>query len=54
MRFAICDDNRDHINRLQARFDARKELHIETEPYESGEELVADYKKNGRRLRALT
>lgn len=45
MRFAICDDNRDHINRLQARFDARKELHIETEPYESGEELVADYKK---------
>ena len=44
MRFAICDDNRDHINRLQARFDARKELHIETEPYEIGEELVADYK----------
>ena len=53
MRFAICDDNRDHINRLQARFDARKELHIETEPYESGEELVADYEKNGRRFDAL-
>ena len=53
MRFAICDDNREHINHLQALFDARQELNIDTEPYESGEELVADYKYNGRRFDAL-
>lgn len=53
MRFAICDDNKEHINTLISVFDRRRDLNIEVEPYENGEELVRDYKNNGRRYDAL-
>ena len=47
MRFAICDDEPEHIKLLQAYFDKRPELFIESEP------LVADYQNNGVRYDAL-
>lgn len=53
MRFAICDDEPEHIKLLQAYFDKRPELFIESEPYYSGEALVADYQNNGVRYDAL-
>lgn len=53
MRFAICDDEPEHIQMLQAYFDARPELNIESEPYYSGEALVADYQERGVRYDAL-
>ena len=52
MRFAICDDEAEHIKILQAHFDARPTLSIESEPYDSGEALLAAY-KNGARYDAL-
>lgn len=53
MRFAICDDEPEHIKLLQAYFDKRPELFIDSEPYYSGEALVADYQNNGVRYDAL-
>ena len=53
MRFAICDDEPEHIQMLQAYFDARPELNIESEPYYSGEALIADYQERGVRYDAL-
>lgn len=52
MRFAICDDEAEHIKILQAHFDARPALSIESEPYDSGEALLAAY-TNGARYDAL-
>lgn len=48
MRFAICDDNKDHIAILQAFFDQRPELDIQTATYTSGEALLHDYEENQR------
>lgn len=53
MRFAICDDNREHIAILKDYFDEQSALSIETEPYESGEDLVRDYTENHQRYDAL-
>lgn len=53
MRFAICDDEAEHIKILQAYFDDRPALSIESEPYFSGTSLVEDYRKNGVRYDAL-
>lgn len=53
MRFAICDDEPEHIEILKAYFNARPELSIESEPYFSGTSLVEDYRKNSVRYDAL-
>ena len=36
MRFAICDDERMHINELENYFAQKEELQIESERFESG------------------
>lgn len=53
MRFAICDDEPEHIEILKAYFNARPELSIKSEPYFSGTSLVEDYRKNSVRYDAL-
>lgn len=53
MRFAICDDNKEHIDILRHYFDQRPELAIEVESYTSGEALVSDYRDDHRRYDAL-
>lgn len=53
MYFAICDDNREHLNLLKEMFDQQTAFAIETESYESGEELVRDYIDNNRHYDAL-
>lgn len=52
MHFAICDDDREYISILQSFFEGHQELNIETEPYESGEELLKDYQE-GKRYDAI-
>ena len=53
MRFAICDDERQHINILTDYFATHKEYHIETEAFESGEALLEAYHTLGDRFDAL-
>ena len=47
MRFAICDDERQHIKVLADYFDSRSEYRIETEAFESGEALIDAYDTKG-------
>lgn len=53
MRFAICDDELAHSRALEDAVHAQGELSIDTEIYESGEALLRDYEKNGRRYDAI-
>lgn len=53
MHFAICDDEPAHIHILQTYFDARTDLSITSEAFESGKALVDDCKANGCRYDAL-
>lgn len=53
MRFAICDDEQQHINILTDYFATHKEYHIETEAFESGEALLEAYHTLGDRFDAL-
>lgn len=53
MRFAICDDEQQHINILTDYFATHKEYHIETEAFESGEALLEAYQIQGDRFDAL-
>ena len=52
MRFAICDDEPEHINILQDHFNKRPELAIAHDAYTSGEALLDAY-NNGARYDAL-
>lgn len=52
MYFAICDDNLAHSQLLQEALDRYDDLAINVETYRSGEELLADLEKNGRRFDA--
>ena len=53
MRFAICDDEQQHINILTDYFATHKDYHIETETFESGEALLEAYHTLGDRFDAL-
>lgn len=53
MRFAICDNEQQHINILTDYFATHKEYHIETEAFESGEALLEAYHTLGDRFDAL-
>ena len=53
MRFAICDDEQQHINILTDYFATHKDYHIETEAFESGEALLEAYQIQGSRFDAL-
>ena len=53
MRFAICDDERMHINELESYFAQKEELQIESEPFESGEALLDAYKQGQQSFDAL-
>lgn len=53
MRFAICDDERMHINELENYFAQKEELQIESEPFESGEALLDAYKQGQQSFDAL-
>ena len=53
MRFAICDDERQHIKALTDYFNNRSEYHIETEMFESGEALIEAYDTKGSVFDAL-
>lgn len=50
MRFAICDDEIMCCVELENYFN---EMNIDSETYQSGEDLVDDYKNNGRRYDAI-
>ena len=53
MRFAICDDERVHINELEEYFAQKEDLQIESEPFESGEALLDAYKQGQQSFDAL-
>lgn len=53
MRFAICDDEQQHINILTDYFATHKDYHIETEAFESGEALLEAYRIQGSHFDAL-
>ena len=53
MRFAICDDERVHINELEEYFAQKEDLQIESEPFESGEALLDAYKQGQQAFDAL-
>ncbi|MEF2824784.1 MAG: LytTR family DNA-binding domain-containing protein [Peptococcaceae bacterium] len=53
MRFAICDDERVHINELENYFAQKENVQIETEPFESGEALLDAYKQRQQSFDAL-
>ena len=53
MRFAICDDERVHINELEEYFAQKEDLQIESEPFESGEALLDAYKQGPQSFDAL-
>ena len=53
MRFAICDDEQQHINILTDYFATHKDYHIETEAFESGEALLETYQIQGSHFDAL-
>ena len=53
MRFAICDDEQQHINILTDYFSSYKEYQIETEAFESGEALLETYQIQGSHFDAL-
>lgn len=53
MRFAICDDNIQHIDILEAYFNSKTELKIDIFSYNSGEALLGDYREDGGRYDAL-
>ena len=53
MRFAMCDDERVHINELEEYFAQKEDLQIESEPFESGEALLDAYKQGQQSFDAL-
>ncbi len=46
MKFAICDDNREYINKTEAYIDKLKDERVDYDIYYSGEELLFQYENN--------
>lgn len=53
LRLAICDDNIQHIDVLEAYFKSRMDLKIDIFSYNSGEALLEDYREDGVRYDVL-